>query len=67
MMVSPLPRPGEVAAEQRVRARGGRGRVSGSGTWPPHPAFGHLLPRWGEGTWMVSPLPFRERSLRSSG
>ncbi len=42
------PVPGEVAAQQRVRARdGGESAVVLA---PPHPAFGHLLPRWGEGT-----------------
>ncbi len=47
-MLSPLPRPGEVARVpraglERVRVE----RLAGGG--PPHPAFGHLLPRGEKG------------------
>ena len=63
VLVSPLPRPGEVA---RVPLAGaGRVRVErlAAAARPPHPAFGHLLPRWGEGTAIVSPLLGRRAPL----
>ncbi len=50
-----LPKPRESPEAGRGRPGPARGARAGEGytlgaARPPHPAFGHLLPRWGEGT-----------------